>query len=921
MPEQKSSYIISIIIPVYNKEKSLRHCFDSLANQDRIPFEIILVNDGSTDGSCSICEEYAASRPNVRLITQSNRGVSSARNAGIRVAHGDYLLFLDADDTLAPHSVSALRKFIGAHGDDVDVISYRIEYIDPRNRKTSVHPRERWLKQDGVYSLRDYPYIAQTTMNVCVRNCFGIEGTLFPEDMRMGEDQLFITRHLERKGVIGYCRNATYRYTRDGSGASVRSNNPLDAYDDMLALFNEFVSIGNQSEDIGSYAFQMLLYNISWRIKSDMLFPVHAKGEAYVEAEQPLRHIMNRVPVREIVASPYLNEHHKGFLLRYFHLITSSPTVTFWPEWSDKHSKTPPRERDSDLEGKTRIKLEGDVDWFVPKTRLLITKCMKRPDGVHVEGRILSPAFAFLPKPELICRCSGKGDYSVPLSSSGFDYCAARIKTTTCWTFRFVIQSEDSLRYTFVLVTSAGQTTELDFKFKSGLLRFNARREHKNLYFPGQVLKVRGNTILLRKKHLLDCFEAGCLGLFRDPLTPIRRLSVRLFRLSLHGSSVWLYSDLPTSSLESNAFIQFKHDMKSNDAIIRYYVTKNVADFVSRHPEYSNNVLQYGSKKHFLYSICASVLLASYLERYTYMPYRKKTYSGVADLTRNQWMIYLQHGVLHAHLPWYYSLDRIAFDKEVVSTSFEISNLLANYSFTKEALITSGMPRFDTILRSHNKPRRIIYVPSWRNYLVSGNGKKRVPVDERFLSSSFYLGFKDLLNSAELNELLYRSGYSLDVKLHPNFSCYNHLLNFASDRIHLTSSNIDENDYAIAITDFSSYVFDFVYSGCDILYFMPDRLEFDAGLNQYRELDLPLEDAFGPYCSTPEEVITGLLRLIEHRDGKRDEELDAYRRRADSFFLHTDGHNSQRLYHELTQLTRVGMDSMKTAVRFDSGDK
>ena len=88
----------SVIIPVYNAGKTLQHCVDSLLLQKCEDVEIILVNDGSQDGSAAICRSYAARYSAVRYLEKSNGGVSSARNAGLDAAQGRYVLFVDSDD-------------------------------------------------------------------------------------------------------------------------------------------------------------------------------------------------------------------------------------------------------------------------------------------------------------------------------------------------------------------------------------------------------------------------------------------------------------------------------------------------------------------------------------------------------------------------------------------------------------------------------------------------------------------------------------------------------------------------------------------------------------------------------------------------------------------------------------------------------
>lgn len=93
---------ISVIIPVYNVEKYLGECLGSVAGQTFTDYELILVDDGSTDSSPAIMQRYALSDVRIHIVSQSNKGVSAARNYGLSVAQGDYILFVDSDDTILP---------------------------------------------------------------------------------------------------------------------------------------------------------------------------------------------------------------------------------------------------------------------------------------------------------------------------------------------------------------------------------------------------------------------------------------------------------------------------------------------------------------------------------------------------------------------------------------------------------------------------------------------------------------------------------------------------------------------------------------------------------------------------------------------------------------------------------------------------
>lgn len=113
---------LSVIVPVYNVEAYLRQCIDSIVGQTYRDLEIILVNDGSTDRSGDICDEYVARDPRIKVLHKANGGLSSARNAGMDVMTGDYVLFVDSDDWLDPNACEELMLQLVEH--DADAIHF-----------------------------------------------------------------------------------------------------------------------------------------------------------------------------------------------------------------------------------------------------------------------------------------------------------------------------------------------------------------------------------------------------------------------------------------------------------------------------------------------------------------------------------------------------------------------------------------------------------------------------------------------------------------------------------------------------------------------------------------------------------------------------------------------------------------------------
>lgn len=129
MTNIKSS-ILSFIIPVYNVASYLRKCVDSLLAQDYDDYEIILVDDGSTDGSGKICDEYAEKHDNIRVIHQHNAGLSAARNSGIKMAKGEYICFVDSDDYWQPNVLASLMAQIQREQLDVFRFDYQNVRVD-----------------------------------------------------------------------------------------------------------------------------------------------------------------------------------------------------------------------------------------------------------------------------------------------------------------------------------------------------------------------------------------------------------------------------------------------------------------------------------------------------------------------------------------------------------------------------------------------------------------------------------------------------------------------------------------------------------------------------------------------------------------------------------------------------------------------
>ena len=198
---------VSVVIPVYNVEEYLRRCVDSVLAQTLSDLEIILVDDGSPDHSPAICDEYAQADARIRVIHKTNGGLASARNAGMRIAQGEYLFFLDSDDWLEPDGLAKLCDVAGTYR--VDFVRYRAIRTGWPGLEENAPCRVEEVRElsEGLYDearmIREvYPRLLATrqlTMGAIVsawgslydRAFLRAHELWFDEDIRFSEDLIF----------------------------------------------------------------------------------------------------------------------------------------------------------------------------------------------------------------------------------------------------------------------------------------------------------------------------------------------------------------------------------------------------------------------------------------------------------------------------------------------------------------------------------------------------------------------------------------------------------------------------------------------------------------------------------------------------------------------------------------------------------
>lgn len=259
-----NNYMVSVIIPVYNVEKFLNRCVDSILSQTYKNIEIILVDDGAQDSSPQICDEYAKLDTRVKVIHKKNGGLASARNAGLKVAKGDYILFVDSDDWIKDITVEELLNIaVKNQVDFVRFIPVSAGYPD-RPDGTPINFGTEDFMEDGVYNkekmIRDiYPRLfvtPQLTMGPIVaawrslyNRKFLVDNNLyFDEEVKYSEDAIFSAKVVYNSNKFYYIKGGYY-YNYFYNTSSITKSFKKDRWNVCKILSSTFKKeFGNKSD-------------------------------------------------------------------------------------------------------------------------------------------------------------------------------------------------------------------------------------------------------------------------------------------------------------------------------------------------------------------------------------------------------------------------------------------------------------------------------------------------------------------------------------------------------------------------------------------------------------------------------------------------------------------------------------------------
>ncbi len=261
-------YSLSVILPVYNAAKYLTGMLDSLAVQTiKSEMQIILVDDGSTDGSAELCDKFASTYTDTVVIHRKNGGVSAARNAGIKEASGEYIGFADADDTLAPDYFEKLLCAAKANECDMAMSGFTLVYEGDRRPVSPFEDGEIFEGRDIADKIAR-KMLSNGNLNsvwskIFRRSVIEENSIGFPQDVKIGEDKRFVLDFLAHCSRAVYAGNCGYFYINIATSA-------IHSYNKMQELLNTdddemriFVSLGLDEKTVRTEKSAFLFFELA----------------------------------------------------------------------------------------------------------------------------------------------------------------------------------------------------------------------------------------------------------------------------------------------------------------------------------------------------------------------------------------------------------------------------------------------------------------------------------------------------------------------------------------------------------------------------------------------------------------------------------------------------------------------------------
>jgi glycosyltransferase involved in cell wall biosynthesis len=901
-------YKVSVVVINYNKEKYITQCLESILHQSLKEIEIIIVDDGSTDTSVHIAQEYAHTHKNVHLIRQENTGPGAARNKGLSFANGEYIAFLDADDSAEPTAYEQLYEL--AKVEDADTVIGNITCFSEETEWKLSYMKK--VFQKGLPLVRHIRthrelHLTPSVSNKLFKQAFLLRHQLeFDATLKIGEDLLFTqsSLHQSNKTVVKDIDVLRYRVLQNEESLSKKHD--VTFFKQLVLLQQKMYELYEELNIVDE------LHNIEARQLKFFADSVVLKASTLTEEQQHqvcryAKDFLDTIVHKEVIVEL---GNRDALIMR---MATNDKYEDF-----QKLITIVSDERMN----KEHIIADGKIysylyHYFPAYKELLVVKAQQkaRIEALKRRGSTLTiGGYAYIDgiatnhiQKELVFKSKHttktipltnalRTDITYLFSKNTISYDEAGFETVEIDLIDFVDEGkwEVSIRVTVqgieveepvhVLLaqlrnnvkTAVVSDKEIIPKYKDGThLTFIIRTVSP--------LKVLASKLRQKRRNLRYDFS---FFKRKDYHTFFAIFVYKMFGTLLRHREVWLIGERPDTA-QDNSYHLFTY-------IRKYHPNKNVYYVIDKQSkDYANikslgNVIPFDSFQHTLYLLTCAKTINSYAETANMYTHSYKQIMKFYPEWQQNEKIFIQHGVIGvSRVNHVLHKNRMNYSKFVVSSQFEKEHIIREFGYSEDEVIVTGLARWDA-LEDTSKGNEILLMPTWRSWIKSR---------EQLENSHYYKTYMNFLRSKELHQLLEEK--ELTLSFFPHYQTQRLLgeLPFFHKRITVlrqgeeTVQNLLKR-HRVLITDYSTVSFDFAYMDKFVAFYQFDYEAFYS--KHYNEGPIDHKnELFGERVETKQDLVKVVKKYVES-DSLRDDErtiILKYVQREDS--------HCERLFQEI----------------------
>lgn len=900
-------YLISIVMAIYNSELFLRGTLDSIVAQDtcrfKRPFEeivqVIMVDDGSTDGTAEIIDEYAAKYPNFFPIHKSNGGVASARNEGLKYVEGKYMNFLDSDDKFSRNVLWEMYSFFEKHYDETDVVTMPLYLFDAAS---GAHWQNgKFNKGSRVINLYKEYNSSLMFVNASFFKSEYKDKVFFDSNLVCGEDIKYIYTILSEKMSLGVTNRCKYYYRQRSAGEESLIQGSKKKKGWYFEYFKYLIDWGVDFSQakfsfVPQYVQNLFVMDLAWRFREkyeSMALSVLGADE-FIKYKETLYGSLRYFDDEIIMSLRNIYIEHKVFML------------------SKKYGYLP-----------KQVRSANDVGLIFDKKPVCwISDLVSYIDFMNINGNVLT-----IEGYTMVCGVSEDEPVDVKLIVRKWDGTEITEQSVAC----SIPEERDVNHYKLGEVLFRGipfvGSVSLDYyEFKAEIalavvmrgntivkkdIRFKAfspiGKEYKKGFYSksGYTLtkgrhfiyfeKFNARTVKERQKNFMAELKNSKKESDRKAF---KALTAYAFLKKVFRNKIWLISDR-VNKADDNGETLFKYlcEIKPKGVDIFFVIDRACSDY--ERLKKMGEVVPCFSHKHKMLHLLADVIISSSADDLTLNPFGKFK-EPYRNIIANQKFVFLQHGVIKDDLSEWLNRYNKNFSGFVTSAMPEYQSVVDNsYFYSCEKVWLTGLPRHDRLYNDSKK--YVTIMPTWRKYIMENKRGVWFP-NNKFSESAYCIFYNELLNDQKLIYAAKNLGYTICFLPHVNtqtcvefFHQDENVLFFGLDKPY--REIFAESD--MIITDYSSVAFDFAYLRKPLIYTQFDKEEFYNGEHVYTKGYFDYErDGFGEVTYDLKSTVDMIVEYMKNNCQLKDK----YHERIDGFFAFHDKNNCQRVYKRIVEM-------------------